>query len=106
MFQKGVSGNPGGKSKNTNPAVLAARRYLEPSIKVLVDGLASNDEKTKVNCAQALLDRGFGKPKETMEFMGEDGGPIITQQLPASAAWIGAMLRARQVSSSEASSEN
>lgn len=103
MFQKGVSGNPGGRSKTTNPAVLAARRYLEPSIKVLVDALQSKDERIKTTAAQALLDRGFGKPKETMEFMGEDGGPIITQQLPASAAWLGTMLRARQVSPSQVS---
>jgi hypothetical protein len=33
---------------------------------------------TRVAAAEALLDRGYGRPPQAVEIAGKDGGPIIT----------------------------
>ena len=77
-FRKGVSGNPGGKPKN--PAKIADRKTIadvrelakELTPKAMMALEAVLDSETappaaKVSAANAILDRGWGKPKETVE---------------------------------------
>lgn len=64
-FVKGVSGNPGGR-----PAQLAGLRELaaahtEAAIAALARAL--DDPKTSVGAAVALLDRGWGKPQQSLD---------------------------------------
>jgi hypothetical protein len=40
----------------------------------------------RVSAASALLDRGWGKPVQSMEHSGHDGGPIETSTDPRSLA--------------------
>lgn len=67
-FEPGKSGNPGGRPKGTGKVRELAREHTEAAIKALVDSLA--DERLKVSAAQALLDRGWGKP--TQHIAGDD----------------------------------
>lgn len=90
-FVKGQSGNPGGKCKTTikveidgevRDATLAelARPHTFAALQTLVD--ITQDERApkpaRVSAATALLDRGWGKPRQELELSGPDGGPIET----------------------------
>ena len=67
-FQKGKSGNPGGRSPRIGPngetAAQLARVHTADAIKTLADGLKAPEWQVRVACSQALLDRGWGKPTE------------------------------------------
>lgn len=72
-FQKGQSGNPGGRPKAAGEIRELARKHTQAAIRALVDAL--QDERTKVSAAVALLDRGYGKPAQA--HAGPDGeGPM------------------------------
>jgi hypothetical protein len=65
-FQKGVSGNPGGRPKVLGDVQELAREQSPQAINTLAKIM--NDEKTppaaRVAAANALLDRGYGKPTQ------------------------------------------
>jgi hypothetical protein len=67
-FQKGVSGNPGGRSKALRDVEAAAREHTPTAIKTLADicGDAALPPSARVSAAIALLDRGHGKPAQTI----------------------------------------
>lgn len=73
-FQPGQSGNPGGRPKGSNAVRLLAQEHTEVAISVLVRAL--DDPKLCVSAAQALLDRGWGRPAQGIELTGAEGGPV------------------------------
>ncbi len=73
-FQKGQSGNPGGRPKEFNEIKDLARQHSRAAVERLVEWMASDNPKASVSAAMALLDRGYGKPVQQVS--GEDGGPL------------------------------
>ncbi len=75
MFQKGQSGNPGGRPKVDARVRELAQAQTENAIAGLVRVL--EDKKapaaSRVSAAVALLDRGWGKPVQMVTGDGEDG---------------------------------
>jgi hypothetical protein len=68
QFQKGVSGNPGGKPKKLAELVDLARSLAPDAIKALHEiAVHGRSEKCRIVAAVALLDRGFGKPRVAAE---------------------------------------
>jgi hypothetical protein len=87
-FVKGQSGNPGGRPKNPDPAILAgyapdltaadrrpipnlvieARRFSGLAVDTLVE-LTKNKYScsTRYTAATALLDRGYGRPAQSLD---------------------------------------
>lgn len=79
-FQKGRSGNPGGRPKENNEVKALARKHSRAAIKRLAEWMASDEPKASVAAAVALLDRGYGKP--TQAITGDGGGPVVIEWLP------------------------
>ena len=66
-FKKGQSGNPGGRPKAEKEVVEAARAAGPRCVEVLVDLLDHTDSRVRMAAAEQLLNRGFGKPRQTIE---------------------------------------
>lgn len=82
-FVKGQSGNPGGRPKAVMPdgrtLSEAARGHSPKALQVLVAAL--EDPDTAFAAAKELLDRGFGKPAQSLEVAGPEGGAILVQEV-------------------------
>ena len=71
-FIKGYSGNPGGRPKDEYNVIELARSYTTEALETLVELMRDGkDERVRGTAAQALLDRGWGKPK--VEVLTENG---------------------------------
>ncbi|MBV2146756.1 hypothetical protein KRZ98_00420 [Sphingobium sp. AS12] len=71
-FQKGQSGNPGGRAKMTmadgKTLTDLAREHTPKAVQALVDVLegAEASDAARVSAATALLDRGWGRPRQDL----------------------------------------
>ena len=64
-FKPGQSGNPGGRPKIIAEVRDLAREQTEAAIKALVEIVKGGESAAaRVSAAQALLDRGWGKPMQ------------------------------------------
>jgi Family of unknown function (DUF5681) len=76
-FQKGESGNPGGRPKLPTEIREMFQARSQEALEVLIRCLHSDDERIAMMAAQAILDRGYGKPTQLIDAsITEDGGPI------------------------------
>lgn len=69
-FQKGQSGNPGGRPKEDAEVKALARASGPEAIEKLIELMRCDEKRTALAAAQALLDRGFGKPSQSVELSG------------------------------------
>ncbi len=74
---KGQSGNPGGRPKGIEAR---AREYTEEALAVLVAAMSDPDPRTRIAAASALLDRGWGKAKQTVA--GDPDKPVYVVYAP------------------------
>jgi hypothetical protein len=65
-FQKGVSGNPGGRPKVLGDVQELARQQSPQAINTLAEIMGDDEAPpaARVAAANALLDRGYGKPTQ------------------------------------------
>ncbi len=79
-FQKGKSGNPGGRPKRTQEELdlIAACKEKAPQALAVIEKIMINgeNERNRLAAAQAIIDRGYGKPVQQTELTGKDGGPM------------------------------
>ena len=83
QFAPGSSGNPGGRPKDEYRVAELARSYTTEAIETLADLMRnSKDDRVRGTASQALLDRGWGKPKVEV---GSGGGETYIEALRAAA---------------------
>ena len=79
-FVKGYSGNAGGRPKDEHNIAALARSYSTEAVDTLVDLMRNaRDDRVRGTAAQALLDRGFGKPKVEIQNTNADFNEAIEQ---------------------------
>lgn len=70
-FQKGQSGNPGGRPKENAEVTSLAREHSREAIERLVALMRQDEDKKLAKAAcDSLLDRGLGKPAQSLEHSG------------------------------------
>lgn len=72
------AGRPKGrKNRRTLEIEAAAKKYANDALKALVEvAKTGSTEGARVSAAVALLDRGYGRPRQALEHTGEQGGPL------------------------------
>ena len=75
-FPKGKSGNPGGRPKEDPEVKILAQKRTKEAIERLTYWMQSDDARASVAAANALLDRGCGKPSQSVD-MKVDGSLTI-----------------------------
>lgn len=84
-FAKGESGNPGGRPKAVEAIRKLAQKNSKKALLRLVELMNGENDRVAVQAAQAILDRAWGKPAQTVT--GEGGeGPLRTL---VEVRWIG-----------------
>lgn len=72
-FRKGQSGNPGGRPKLIGHVRELAQAYTEGAIRTLAEIMLNvkANPTSRAMAAQALLDRGWGKPSQQIDHTGK-----------------------------------
>lgn len=75
-FVKGMTGNPGGRAKDDSDIRALARNYAKPALMTLVTLMyRSPNHRVRQAAAEALLNRGYGKPHSPGD---GNGRPTVT----------------------------
>lgn len=76
-FQPGQSGNPGGRPREESHVRELARQRTEEAIATLTAIMQSGEtESARVRAAEALLDRGWGRPLQGVEVADVTAEPL------------------------------
>ena len=78
-FQKGQTGNPGGRPKRINTAQHEAQKHAEAAVAVLVALLQCEKPDVRRRAAVDIIDRAYGKPKEFLGFTDEDDQDLFRE---------------------------
>ena len=76
-FQKGVSGNPGGRPRRDPEEMKKWFEASKKNLAVLVEIRDTADKAAdRIRAIEIIEDRTFGKPIQQTEVTGDNGGPV------------------------------
>src|SRR5882762_744070 len=76
-FPKGKSGNPGGRPKVLGEVQELARQYAPAAVVELARlALKAKNETARIAAIRELLDRGYGRTRQSVEVSAPDGNPL------------------------------
>ena len=81
-FKKGESGNPNGRPKKLPHLnelladILGEDKDGITAAEAILKALRAKAAKGDIRAAEVLLDRAYGKPKQTTELTGSNGDPV------------------------------
>jgi hypothetical protein len=77
-FEKGKSGNPGGRPKAVRDVAAAAREHTQEGLETLVTAMRDGGApwNARIRAVELILERGWGKPMQAVELSGPDGDAI------------------------------
>jgi hypothetical protein len=89
-FKKGQSGNPGGRPKVVAEVKELARAYTAEAIETLVSIMtnAKSAPAARVSAANALLDRGYGKPPQHIAGHNANYVALLPQRCETAEEWM------------------
>jgi hypothetical protein len=76
-WEKGKSGNPGGRPKAEREVVELAREASPRAIGRLIELIENTEPRTAIAAANSVLDRAFGKP--TQPLAADPENPLIPE---------------------------
>ncbi len=76
-FPKGRSGNPNGRPKVEGDIRKLAQSYGKAALMRLVELIDSDEPRVSVTAAQAVLDRAYGKPPQSIDLPSGLGPTLI-----------------------------
>jgi hypothetical protein len=77
-FKKGNSGNPGGRPRALASVMHEARRHTFEALRVLLKLMrTAESESVRLNAAEAILSRGWGRPVQALQV----DGRFLTKKL-------------------------
>lgn len=76
-FQKGVSGNPGGKPKQFFDVQRLARQHSPRAFQRILELVESDDERIAYMASNTVLERAYGKVQAAPDENGKDGRVTI-----------------------------
>ena len=80
-WQKGQSGNPGGRVKAHPELKAIACEYTSDAIGTAVAIMRNPEarDSDRLKAAEILLDRGHGKPRQELEHTGKEGKDLVPE---------------------------
>jgi hypothetical protein len=78
-WKKGQSGNPSGRPRTDAALRDAAREYTEAALLVLANALTSDSGDIQIKAAKEILDRGWGKPRQSIDLGSADGSQVASR---------------------------
>jgi hypothetical protein len=86
----GAGRQRGARTKKTIEIQEAAKKYAGDALKALAEiATTGTSEAARVSAATALLDRGYGRPRQAIEHTGNvsTSGVLIVPETPDQATW-------------------
>jgi hypothetical protein len=71
-FVKGQSGNPEGQSGLVYAVKRAAQKHGMRAIEVIAELMECEDQRTRLDAAKIMLERGCGKPSQAVEIQNDE----------------------------------
>ena len=81
-FKPGQSGNPGGRPRVAAAVRDLLKRNSVAAAQCVIGLMASEDSRVALSAAREVLDRVLGKPSQTTEITGPNGGPLAFETEP------------------------